>query len=106
VAPSNDDNNTCSADQILTQNMRAGARNGKFHPYTKAIVKEVKILQAHMNRLGFNSGPEDGILGKLTDGAIKRMQVYLGTKADGLVGPITRALINKSCGDAGLQKTL
>jgi murein L,D-transpeptidase YcbB/YkuD len=86
--------------------MRAGARNGRFHPYTKAIVTEVKILQAHMNRLGFNSGNVDGILGPITDGAIKRMQTFLGTKADGFVGPKTRALINDSCGDRGLQKTL
>jgi|GEM_PF-6700819 len=43
-----------------------------------------------------------GILGPITDGAIKRMQTYLGTKADGLVGPLTRALINNSCGEAGL----
>jgi hypothetical protein len=95
----------CSADQVLTQNMKAGAQNGKYHPFTKAVVKEVKILQGHMNQLGFKSGPVDGILGKITDGAIKRMQVFLGTKADGLIGPVTRGLINKSCGASGLQKS-
>lgn len=89
---------TCDASQLLTQNLRAPARNGSYSPYTKAIVTEVKILQGHMNRLGFNAGPIDGILGKLTDGAIKRMQKYLRTPADGLVGPKTRALINNSCG--------
>lgn len=57
-----------------------------------------------MNRLGFNAGKEDGILGKITEGAIKRMQTYLGTKADGFVGPKTRELINNSCGVTGLQK--
>jgi murein L,D-transpeptidase YcbB/YkuD len=96
---------TCAPNQILTQNLKAGARNGKYHAYTKAVVTEVKILQAHMNRLGFKSGAEDGILGPITDGAIKRMQTFLGTKADGYVGPITRGLINKSCGSAGLQKS-
>lgn len=95
---------TCPADQLLTQNLKAGARNGRYHAYTKAVVTEVKILQAHMNRLGFNSGAVDGILGPITDGAIKRMQIYLGTKADGYVGPITRSLINTSCGAGGLQK--
>ena len=50
-----------------------------------------------MNRLGFNAGPVDGILGPITDGAIKRMQKFLGTAQDGLVGPKTRALINNSC---------
>lgn len=67
-------------------------------------MKEAKILQAHLNRLGFNSCPIDGILGKITDGAIKRMQTYLGTKADGLIGPKTRALINNSCGSTGLVR--
>ena len=88
----------CSATQLLTQNLKAGARNGKYNSYTKSTVKEVKILQAHMNRLGFASGKEDGILGPITDGAIKRMQKFLGTKQDGLVGPNTRGLINTSCG--------
>lgn len=94
----------CSAELIITQDMRAGARNGRINNYSKAtiikkeIMREVKILQTHMNRLGFNSGPVDGILGPITDGAIKRMQKFLGTGQDGLVGPITRSLINNSCG--------
>jgi uncharacterized delta-60 repeat protein len=88
---------TCSANMLLSQNMKAGARNGQYHSYTKTTVNEVKVLQAHMNRLGFESGPVDGILGPITDGAIKRMQKYLGTRTDGLVGPITRSLINQSC---------
>jgi hypothetical protein len=94
----------CSAELIITQDMRAGARNGRINNYSrttiakKEIAKEVKILQTHMNRLGFNSGPVDGILGPITDGAIKRMQKFLGTGQDGLVGPITRSLINNSCG--------
>ncbi len=95
----------CSTDQILTQNLRAPSRNGVFNSYTKGIVREAKILQAHLNRLGFNSGPEDGILGPISTGAIKRMQTFLGTKADGFVGPITRGLLNNSCGSSGLQKT-
>lgn len=94
----------CSADLLITQDMRAGARNGLINNYSRAtiakkeIMREVKILQTHMNRLGFNSGPVDGILGPITDGAIKRMQKFLGTSQDGLVGPKTRALINNSCG--------
>ncbi|MCX6757535.1 MAG: BspA family leucine-rich repeat surface protein [Candidatus Nomurabacteria bacterium] len=88
----------CAPELIITQNLKAGSRNGKYNSYTRGIVKEVKILQMHMNRLGFKSGPNDGILGPITDGAIKRMQKYLGTKADGLIGPITRGLINNSCG--------
>jgi hypothetical protein len=95
--------NTCPADQILTQNLRSGSRNGRFNTYTGGIVTQANILQAHLNRLGFNSGPVDGILGRLSDGAIRRMQTFLGTRADGFVGPITRGLINNSCGSEGLQ---
>ena len=97
------DEELCPADQILTQNLRSGSRNGRFNAYTGAVVTQANILQAHLNRLGFNSGPVDGILGRLTDGAIRRMQTFLGTKADGFVGPVTRGLINKSCGSKGLQ---
>lgn len=50
-----------------------------------------------MNRLGFASGEVDGILGSITDSAIKRMQKFLGTTQDGYVGPVTRGLINNSC---------
>lgn len=90
---------TCSANQILTQNLKTGDRNGNYSSWEGATITEVKILQAHMNRLGFASGEEDGILGPITDGAIKRMQAFLGTTQDGYVGPITRSLINNSCGD-------
>lgn len=94
----NDENNgICEASMLLTQNLKAGARDGRYHSYTKDVVTEVKILQAHMNRLGFNAGIVDGILGPITEGAIKRMQTSLGTFADGYVGPITRNLINNSC---------
>lgn len=87
----------CSSDLILTQNLKRGARNGVFDTFTGSIVTEAHILQKHLNRLGFDSGPEDGIIGPLTESAIKRMQTFLGTKSDGHVGPITRGLINRSC---------
>jgi hypothetical protein len=93
----------CSVDKIITQNLKAPSRNGVYNSYTKAVVKEAKILQAHLNRLGFASGPEDGILGPISMGAIKRMQTFLKTIPDGFVGPITRGLINSSCGSKGLQ---
>ncbi len=87
----------CPANQILHENLKAGDRNGKYSAWAKKKISEVKILQEHMNRLGFSAGPVDGILGKQSDAAIKRMQKYLGTFQDGKVGPITRGLINHSC---------
>ncbi len=100
--PTVDVKKACPADKVLTQNLRSGARNGKYDSYTKAIVKEAKILQAHLNRLGFSSGAEDGILGPKSDSAIKKLQKFLGTLQDGKVGPQTRGLINNSCGNNGL----
>lgn len=95
--PTSQENTLCAANQILTQNLRAPSRNGSYDKYTGGIVKEVKILQAHLNRLGFKSGPEDGIIGPISTGAIKRLQVFLKTTPDGYVGPITRSLLNSSC---------
>ena len=97
------ESNTCSLEQTLTQNLKAPSRNGTYNSYTNDIVTEAHILQAHLNQLGFNSGPEDGILGPISTGAIKRMQTFLGTDPDGYVGPLTRAFINESCGEGGLS---
>ncbi len=99
-----EDKRMCPADQILNQNLRTPSRNGVFNTYTKGIVTEAKILQARLNQLGFSSGAEDGILGPISDEAIKRMQAFLGTTPDGYVGPITRGLLNNSCGSEGLKK--
>jgi uncharacterized delta-60 repeat protein len=102
-APHEETPGLCMQHQIITQNLRAPSRNGVYNAYTKAVVTEINKLQEHLNRLGFNSGPVDGIAGPLTDGAIKRMQTFLGTKPDGFVGPITRGLLNESCGSGGLK---
>lgn len=100
--PSLGEKGLCPADQIITQNLKAPSRNGVYNSYTQGIVTQAKILQAHLNRLGFNSGPEDGIIGPLSTGAITRMQTFLKTAPDGYVGPITRGLINNSCGSKTL----
>lgn len=93
----------CPVEQQLSQNLRAPSQNGKYNSYTQGVVTQANILQAHLNRLGFNSGVVDGYIGPLTDGAIKRMQIFLKTTPDGFVGPITRGLLNHSCGSAGLH---
>ena len=87
----------CPVNQLLTQNLKTGARNGQYHPYTQAIVTQADILQGHLNRLGFGIIKEDGILGPNSTNSIKALQRSLNTKADGIVGPLTRAKINYSC---------
>ena len=90
-------NELCPQSERLTQNLRAGAYNGRYHSYTKGIVRQAHLLQRHLNRLGFSSGKEDGKLGPISTASIKRMQTFLKTKADGIVGPKTRAALNNSC---------
>ncbi len=78
-APILSNTNLCPTDQILT------------------FPVNIKKLQTHLVRLGFTVGPIDGISGPMTKAAIKQAQTKLGTLADGLVGPLTRNLINNSC---------
>jgi len=87
----------CPSEQILTQNLRAPSRNGRYNSYTRAVVTDVKTLQTHLNRLGFGPVSIDGILGIKSDSAIKKLQTSLGVKADGFIGAKTREVINNSC---------
>lgn len=56
---------------------------------------EVKELQKFLNEKGFESGKEDGIYGPITKSAVMRFQIANGLKGDGLVGPLTREILNK-----------
>jgi peptidoglycan hydrolase-like protein with peptidoglycan-binding domain len=87
----------CAPDRLITQKLKLGSVDGKYNSYTKGIVKEAKILQAHLNRLGFNAGKEDGNLGPISEKAIKRMQTYFNIQSDGYVGQVTIGFINNSC---------
>ncbi len=100
----------CSVENIITENLRFGARNGKFESYTGKVVTQVGVLQAHINRILAGSyqqaaGPVDGIFGPLTKQGVSRLQAVFNqtTKpapllvVDGIVGPLTKAAINNSC---------
>ena len=101
----------CSPELTLTDNLRQGDQNGKYSVYNKGIVKQVAILQTHINRILAVSykqaaGPVDGIYGPLTKQGVKRLQIALNSilkpnpllVIDGIVGPFTRGVINNSCG--------
>lgn len=47
---------------------------------------DVLALQRSLNKLGFDSGPEDGIFGPLTDNALTDFQRNAGLNADGMAG--------------------
>ncbi len=54
---------------------------------------DVRALQHWLNRLGFDPGREDGILGGATERALREFQRAAGVAADGICGPETcRAL--------------
>jgi N-acetylmuramoyl-L-alanine amidase len=50
---------------------------------------DVRALQRRLNALGFDTGREDGILGRETDSAIREFQRNIGDAIDGIVGPDT-----------------
>ena len=56
----------------------------------------VKVLQKYLNSLNiekYNCGDVDGIFGNVTEAAVKRFQYDKGLVSDGIVGPLTWALI-------------
>ncbi len=89
-------NTKCTA---LAQKIRSGARDGVYNTYTKNVVSDVKILQSHMNRLGYGPIKEDGVFGLNTKSVVIKMQNKFGVTGDGLVGPKTREMINSSCAE-------
>ena len=56
---------------------------------------EVKALQQQLKDDGVYSGPITGTFGSLTEVAVKKYQAKHGLKQVGVVGPGTRALLNK-----------
>lgn len=63
---------------VFTKNMKIGS-----------VGHEVKMLQLKLN-IG-----ADGLFGVKTQAAVKKFQLAGGVVSDGIVGPITRALLNK-----------
>ena len=49
--------------------------------------EDIKTIQSHLNRLGFDAGPEDGIAGAQTNTAIRQFQKAQGLPPDGYASP-------------------
>jgi hypothetical protein len=56
---------------------------------------EVTELQKSLNIAGYNCGTADGKFGPMTKAAVIQFQTANGLKSDGIVGSLTRALLNK-----------
>ncbi len=52
-----------------------------------------RTIQETLKNAGFDPGPIDGVRGRLTIRAIRAFQTARGLKADGIVGPLTRAAL-------------
>lgn len=81
--PENPEVSKCDA---FVSRMQWGSRDG-----------EVPKLQSLLNTLEFNSGVVDGIFGPVTDKAVKLFQATKKLATDGIVGPLTRSVLNTYC---------
>jgi peptidoglycan hydrolase-like protein with peptidoglycan-binding domain len=63
----------------------------------------VADLQKVMTRLGFYTGPIDGVYSDATTAAVAEMQKALGVTADGVYGPETDAALKGRATDAVIQ---
>jgi hypothetical protein len=62
------------------------------HPYQHGA--DVLALQRQLRELGFDPGPDDGVFGPTTEGAVKAFQEGARIEVDGIVGPETRAALS------------
>jgi hypothetical protein len=76
---------SCSKLSLVTT-MKRGSKFG-----------EVSLLQEFLNAKGFAAGIVDGLFGPKTDSAVKAFQLANSLVSDGIVGPITRGVINSGC---------
>ncbi len=92
VAPAADSTSSPQATSPLTRTLKL-----------KMTGDDVKALQVFLNTHGFtltlsgagSPGHETTLFGKLTDKAVKSFQTKNKLKPDGIVGPITRGIINQ-----------
>jgi peptidoglycan hydrolase-like protein with peptidoglycan-binding domain len=70
---------------------------------TTVTDQAVVDLQKTMTKLGYYSGPIDGVYGTATAAAVTKMQKALGVTADGVYGPATVAALKGKGKDVVVQ---
>lgn len=68
----------------FTQLMKVGSKGN-----------EVTELQKYLNNAGYNCGVVDGVFGQITKNATIKFQIANGLLGDGVVGSMTRKVLNK-----------
>ena len=74
----------CLADRIAGLPQIANGRDAEHEPLSREAAKEMQQL---LNRLGFDAGPEDGLLGPRTSSAIRAFQNEHSLPPDGYPSP-------------------
>ncbi|MQX36976.1 lytic murein transglycosylase [Roseospira navarrensis] len=83
------------SDRIAGQ----GALIGSFDRTPRPLRRvEVEQLQTLLNRLGYDAGGVDGLVGPSTRGAIRRFQAAVGLPADGFADPALYARVVRAAG--------
>ncbi len=72
--------------ETFTTSMKKGSKQG-----------EVNKLQQLLNKEGMNAGTVDGLFGPMTHNAVKMFQTKHTLDSDGIVGPMTRGVLNNIC---------
>jgi hypothetical protein len=92
-AHSGDTTKTSSPSQESRTAMPAGWSAGAVHRWSgysrPGGSRRVRELQRRLNRLGYESGPVDGLFGPITERATRRFQARHGLRIDGIVGQRT-----------------
>lgn len=68
------------ADRIIGLPELTAGRNAEHEPLSLDVIQEI---QRHLNRLGYDAGPEDGLPGPRTQAAIRAFQQNQSLPADG-----------------------
>jgi len=85
------------SDRIAGQGGLIGTFDRTPHPLRRA---EVETLQGLLNRMGYQAGGIDGLVGPSTRAAIRRFQQARGLPADGYADPDLYARIMRAAGSA------
>ena len=76
-----------------------GIVNGHDAAHTPLSRADIKTIQSHLNRLGFDAGPEDGVSGSRTSTAIRNYQKAQGLPPDGYASPDLLVRLQRAMGD-------
>jgi len=90
---------------VLTQDSGGGSSTSTTTSAsgTTASDPAVADLQRVMTRLGYYSGPIDGVYGSATTASVTEMQKALGVTADGAYGPATEAALKGKAKEVVVQ---